>query len=58
MRIDPDSTANLLHFALHRLKKLPHEILERPASERAYIFASIALVVKKEAKEVKGVAKN
>ncbi|CAH1202982.1 hypothetical protein PAECIP111891_02187 [Paenibacillus allorhizoplanae] len=50
---DPDPTAVLLHYALHRLRKLPHEILELPLSERAFIYASISLYSKKEADAAK-----
>ena len=39
------------HYALHRLKILPGQLLALPRRERAFIYASIDLQIEKEKKE-------
>jgi hypothetical protein len=41
------------HYALHRLKILPGQLLALPRRERAFIYASIDLQIEKEKKEAK-----
>ena len=39
-----------MHCALNRLHKLPHEILDCPREERAFIFGSVELKAEAERK--------
>jgi hypothetical protein len=47
-----DPEANLCHFALHKLRKFPHEILELPERERAFVYASMMIRNDNEKKEI------
>ena len=40
--------ANYAHFALQRLNILPGELMALPSRERAFIYASIDLQIKRE----------
>lgn len=50
---EPDPAAVLLYYSLHKLRKLPHEILDLPIRERAFVFAAIQVYTKKEAEAAK-----
>ena len=45
--------ANIAHYCLQELHKFPHEFLELPFKERAYIIASIQIRIEKEKEEAK-----
>ena len=49
MQGDPE--ANLCHFALQKLRKFPHEILDLPEREKAFVYASIQLRIEDEKKQ-------
>lgn len=51
--MEGDGEANYAHYALHKLKILPHELINLPRQERAFIYASTDIVVEKESKEAK-----
>lgn len=48
---DADGESVYAHYALHRLKILPGQLLALPRRERAFIYASIDLQIEKEKKE-------
>ena len=41
-----------LHYCLHKLHKLPHEIIHLPAEEQAFLMVSIAEKLKSDKKEI------
>ena len=45
--------ANIAHFCLQKLHKFPHEFLELPLKEKAYIIASIQIRIEDEKNEAK-----
>lgn len=49
---DADGESVYAHYALHRLKILPGQLLALPRRERSFIYASIDLQIEKEKKEV------
>ena len=48
-----DGEAAYAHYALHKLKILPHELMKLTRQEKAFVYASIDLHVEKENKEAK-----
>ena len=40
-----------LHYALHKLHKLPHEILNLPHREKMYVYGSIIVKAEDDKKE-------
>jgi hypothetical protein len=46
-----DPEANLCHFALQKLHMFPHEILNLPDREKAFVYASIQVRIEQEKKE-------
>ncbi|MCI9000903.1 MAG: hypothetical protein HFJ26_08525 [Clostridia bacterium] len=55
-----DVESNYAHFCLQKLKKFPHEFLELPFKEKAFVIASIQIRIedeKEEAKKIKSKAK-
>ncbi len=45
--------ANVLYYCLHKFHILPHEIMRLPEYEQAFIFAAVAIKLRKEQEEVK-----
>lgn len=40
-----------MHYCIHRLKKLPSEIMALPTREKAFLYASIDEEVRKQKRE-------
>lgn len=43
--------ASVAYYCLHKLHKWPHELLELPENERAFVFAAVGLKLKAEKEE-------
>ena len=51
--MDGDSDANIVHYWIHKLHKLPSEYLALPRLEKAFIIASIQVKIEAEKKAQK-----
>lgn len=47
--------ANVAYYCLLKLHKWPHELLALPESERAFVFAAVALKIKADKEEAEKV---
>ncbi|HBH1340583.1 TPA: hypothetical protein KRL47_003708 [Clostridioides difficile] len=52
-----DYDSNIAHYCLHKFKWKPHEYMDLPVDEKAFVAASIDIKVEEEIKEEKKTAK-
>ncbi|HBH0645701.1 TPA: hypothetical protein KR441_003673 [Clostridioides difficile] len=52
-----DYDSNIAHYCLHKFKWKPHEYMDLPVDEKAFVAASIDIKVEEEIKEEKKNAK-
>lgn len=53
---DPES--NIAHYCLHKLHKWPHEFLQLPRTERAFVIGSIEVKLEDDQKARKEAQRN
>ncbi|HBH3626619.1 TPA: hypothetical protein KSK17_003399 [Clostridioides difficile] len=52
-----DYDSNVAHYCLHKFKWKPHEYMDLPVDEKAFVAASIDIKVEEEKEEEKKTAK-